>query len=156
MNLEENVYPYFRLTSHFNIPFNYECRQQTIIFLIVPVTLSPTERMGFYHITFVADLLKYHLYSSLFQYYKLLDLPLDLLNTHYIITFNILMCCNINCDPICLYLKILFSENISFTKMPKAREFVVQKGLKTPRLVEVYKVKKKVRSQCQLLAIYKI
>lgn len=62
MNLEENVYPYFRLTSHFNIPFNYECRQQTIVFLIVPVTLSPTERMDFYHITFVADLLKYHIH----------------------------------------------------------------------------------------------
>lgn len=53
------------------------------------------------------------------------------------------MCYNINCDPICLYLKILFSENVSFTKMPKGRESVVQKGLKTPGLVDVYKVKTK-------------
>lgn len=82
------MFVYFRLTSHFNIPFNYECGQQTIVLLIVPVTLSPTERVGFYNITFVADLLKYHLYSSLLQYYKLLDLPLDLLN-RYILHHNL-------------------------------------------------------------------
>lgn len=66
MNLDgKNLLPYFHLPLTEIKPFNYECRQQTVV-LAEPATLSPTESTDIsYHITVIADVLNYCLHSSL-------------------------------------------------------------------------------------------
>lgn len=50
----------------FSISFNYERRQQTVVVLAVPETLSPIEIIDTsYHITVVMHIAKYHFHLSL-------------------------------------------------------------------------------------------
>lgn len=50
----------------FSISFNYERRQQTVVVLAVPETLSPIEIIDTsYHITIVMHIAKYHFHLSL-------------------------------------------------------------------------------------------